>query len=107
PLRHLFALILTYQNNLFLRQYVSDNLSATIVITVSLLVFASGTAYIVSKKLGTAGTAGPQVPAFARIGSFVGRRYKLIIVFWILLFEVSLPLSQQLSKLVTSSTGGV
>jgi len=105
-LGELLALILNYQNNVYLRQYVSDNLSATIVITVSLLVFASGTAYIVSKKLGTAGTAGPQVPAFARIGSFVGRRYKLIIVFWILLFAVSLPLSQQLSQVVTSSTGG-
>ena len=100
------ALILDYQNNLYLRQYVSDNLSATVVITVGLLVFASGTAYIVSKKLGAAGTAGARVPAFARIGSFVGRRYKLIIVFWILLFAVSLPLSRQLSQVVTSSTGG-
>jgi RND superfamily putative drug exporter len=43
---------------------------------------------------------------FAKIGSFVGRRYKLIIVFWILLLVVSLPLSQQLSQVVTSSTGG-
>jgi uncharacterized membrane protein YdfJ with MMPL/SSD domain len=43
---------------------------------------------------------------FARIGSFVGRRYKLIIVFWILLLVASLPLSQQLSQVVTSSTGG-
>src|SRR5438552_9746249 len=95
-----------YQNNLYLRQYVSDNLSATVVITVGLLVFASGTAYIVSKKLGAAGTAGARVPAFARIGSFVGRRYKLLIVFWILLFAVSLPLSQQLSQVVTSNTSG-
>jgi len=105
-LGELLALILDYQNNLYLRQYVSDNLSATVVITVGLLVFASGTAYIVSKKLGAAGTAGARVPAFARIGSFVGRRYKLIIVFWILLFAVSLPLSRQLSQVVTSSTGG-
>src|SRR6266571_2605220 len=100
------ALILNYQNNFYLRQYVSDNLSATVVITVGLLVFASGTAYIVSKKLGAARAAGPRVPAFARIGSFVGRRYKLIIVFWILLFAASLPLSQQLSQVVTSSTSG-
>src|SRR5712691_5312185 len=100
------ALILNYQNNLYLRQYVSDNLSATVVTTVGLLIFASGAAYLVSKKLGVAKTPGPHVPVFARIGSFVGRRYKLIIVFWILLFAVSLPLSQQLSEVVTSSTSG-
>jgi len=105
-LGELLALILNYQNNFYLRQYVSDNLSATVVITVSLLLFASGAAYLISKKVAAAGAPGPSVPAFARIGSFVGRRYKLIIVFWILLFAVSLPLSQQLSQVVTSSTGG-
>src|SRR5229473_1722829 len=100
------ALILNYQNNFYLRQYVSDNLSATVVTSVGLLIFAAGAAYLVSKKLGVAKTSGPHVPVFARIGSFVGRRYKLIIVFWILLFAVSLPLSQQLSQVVTSSTSG-
>src|SRR5713101_7197556 len=100
------ALILNYQNNFYLRQYVSDNLSATVVTSVGLLIFASGAAYLASKKLGVAKTPGPHVPVFARIGSFVGRRYKLIVVFWILLFAVSLPLSQQLSQVVTSSTGG-
>jgi len=100
------ALILNYQNNFFLRQYVSDNLGATVVVTVGLLVFASGVAYLVSRKLEEAKTLGPHVPVFARIGSFVGRRYKLIVVFWILLFAVSLPLSQQLSQIVTSSTSG-
>jgi len=105
-LGELLALILNYQNNFYLRQYVSDNLSATVVITVSLLVFASGASYLISKKVGTARAPGSRVPAFARIGSFVGRRYKLLIVFWILLFAVSLPLSQQLSQVVTSSTSG-
>src|SRR3989440_2238682 len=105
-LGELLALILNYQNNFYLRQYVSDNLSATVVISVGLLVFASGTAYLVSKKVGAARASAPRVPAFARIGSFVGRRYKLIIIFWILLFAASLPLSQQLSQVVTSSTGG-
>jgi RND superfamily putative drug exporter len=100
------ALILNYQSNFYLRQYVSNNLSATVVITAGLLVFASGAAYLVSKKVGVARIPGPHVPVFARIGSFVGRRYKLIIVFWILLFVVSLPLSQQLSQVVTSSTSG-
>src|SRR6267143_950404 len=99
------ALILNYQNNFYLRQYVSDNLSATVVTSVGLLVFAAGVAYLVS-KIGVAKSPGPHVPVFARIGSFVGRRYKLIIVFWILLFAVSLPLSQQLSQVVTSSTSG-
>ena len=100
------ALILNYQNNFYLRQYVSDNLIATVVTSVGLLVFAAGVAYLVSKKLGVAKSTVPHVPVFARIGSFVGRRYKLIIVFWILLFAVSLPLSQQLSQVVTSSTSG-
>src|SRR5713101_6209477 len=100
------ALVLNYQNNFFLRQYVSDNLGATVVITIGLLVFASGAAYLASKKLGVAKIRGPRVPVFARIGSFVGRRYKLIIVFWILLLAVSLPLSQQLSQVVTSNTSG-
>src|SRR5439155_1170996 len=105
-LGELTSLILNYQNNFYLRQYVSDNLSATVVITVGLLVFASGAAYLVSKKLGEAKTPGLHLPVFARIGSFAGRRYKLIIIFWILLFAASLPLSQQLSQVVTSSTGG-
>jgi putative drug exporter of the RND superfamily len=105
-LGELAALVLNYQNNFYLRQYVSDNLGATLVTTVGLLVFASGFAYLVSKKIGVAKLPGPHVPVFGRIGSFVGRRYKLIIVFWILLLAVSLPLSQQLSQVVTSSTGG-
>lgn len=99
------ALVLNYQNNFYLRQYFSDNLGTTVEMIVGLLVFASGAAYLVSKKLGVT-TQGPRVPTFARIGSFVGRRYKLIIVFWILLFAVSLPFSQQLSQVVTSSTSG-
>jgi putative drug exporter of the RND superfamily len=105
-LGELAALILNYQNNFYLRQYVSDNLGATVVTTVGLLVFASGAAYLVAKRLGVAKIPGPHVPMFGRIGSFVGRRYKLIIVFWILLLAVSLPLSQQLSQVVTSSTSG-
>src|SRR6267143_939764 len=100
------ALILNYQNNFYLRQYVSDNLIATVVTSVGLLVFAAGVAYLVSKRLGVARVPGPHVPVFARIGSFVGRRYKLIIVFWILLLVASLPLSQQLSQVVTSNTSG-
>src|SRR5467141_1216310 len=100
------ALILNYQNNFYLLQYVSDNLIATVVTSVGILVFAAGVAYLVSKKLGVAKSTVPHVPVFARIGSFVGRRDKLILVFWILLFAVSLPLSQQLSQVVTSSTSG-
>src|SRR5256712_1476057 len=105
-LGELTALILNYQNNFYLRQYISNNLSATVVATVGLLVFASGAAYLVSKRVGVAKSSGPRVPVFARIGSFVGRRYKLIIVFWILLLVASFPLSQQLSQVVTSNTSG-
>src|SRR5712664_319641 len=105
-LGELTALILNYQNNFYLRQYISTNFGATVVTTVGLLALASGAAYLVSKRVGVAKTSDPRVPVFARIGSFVGRRYKLIIVFWILLLVVSFPLSQQLSQFVTSNTSG-
>jgi len=100
------ALILDYQNNRYLRQYVSDNLVTTIVAAIGLLIVAVGAGYVVSRRLGVPKTPGFRVPTFARIGSFVGRRYKLIIVFWILLFAASFPLSQQLSQVTTSSTSG-
>src|SRR2546428_4470771 len=105
-LGELTALILNYQNNFYLRQYMSTNFGTTVLSTVGLLVFASGAAYLVSKRVGVPKTSGPRVPVFARIGSFVGRRYKLIIVLWILLLAVSFPLSQQLSQVVTSNTSG-
>ncbi len=105
-LAELSALILDYQNNQYLRQYVSDNLSTIIAATFCLLVVAVGAGYGVSKKLGAPKEAGARVPTFARIGNFVGRRYKLIIVFWTLLFAASFPLSQQLSQVVTSNTSG-
>jgi RND superfamily putative drug exporter len=105
-LAELTALILDYQNNRYFRQYVSDNLSTTIVASIGLVGVSSVAGYLVSKKLGVPKTPRPRVPTFARIGSFVGRRYKLIIVFWILLFAASFPLSQQLSQVTTSSTSG-
>ncbi len=105
-LAELTALILDYQNNRYLRQYVSDNLGTIIIAAIGLLIVAGGAGYVVSKKLGVPKTPGPRVPTFARIGSFVRRRYKLIIVFWILLFAASFPLSQQLSQVTTSSTSG-
>src|SRR5712664_1954706 len=105
-LAELAALILDYQNNRYLRLFVSENLSAVIVTAIGLLIIAGGAGYVVSRRLGVEKTPRPRVPAFARIGSFVGRRYKFIIVFWILLFAVSFPLSQQLSQVTTSSTSG-
>src|SRR2546425_9407613 len=105
-LAELSALILDYQNNRYLRQYVSDNLGMIVVASIGLLFVAGGAGYIVSKRLGIPKTQGSRVPTFARIGAFVGRRYKLIIVFWILLFAASFPLSQQLSQVTTSSTSG-
>jgi RND superfamily putative drug exporter len=100
------ALFLDYQNNRYLRQYVSDNLGTIVVAATGLIVVAGGAGYVASRKLGVPKTPRPRVPMFARIGSFVGRRYKLIIVFWILLFAASFPLSQQLSQVTTSSTSG-
>ncbi|HVH16339.1 MAG TPA: MMPL family transporter [Candidatus Angelobacter sp.] len=105
-LAELAALILDYQNNRYLRQYVSDNLSLVVGASIGLLIVAGISGYVVSRKLGVPRTPGLRVPAFARIGSFVGKRYKLIIVFWILLFAASFPLSQQLSQVTTSSTSG-
>src|SRR6266705_1122282 len=100
------ALLLDYQNNRYLRQYVLDNLATIIVAGIGLLIIAGGAGYIVFRRLGVSKTTGPRAPTFARISSFVGRRYKLIIIFWILLFAASFPLSQQLSQVTTSSTSG-
>src|SRR2546428_10417582 len=105
-LDELSALILDYQNNRYLRQYVSDNLGMIVVASIGLFIVAGTAAYGVSRKLAVPKTQGPRVPTFARIGAFVRRRYKLIIVFWILLFAASFPLSQQLSHVTTSSTSG-
>jgi RND superfamily putative drug exporter len=105
-LAELAALILDYQNNRYFRKYVSDNLSTIIAASIGLLIVAGAAGYAVYRKLGVPRTLGPRPPAFARIGAFVGRRYKLIIVFWILLFAASFPLSQQLSQVTTSSTSG-
>src|SRR5437899_11388775 len=98
------ALRLDYQHNRDLRQYVSDNLGRIILATIGLLFVAGGAGYVVSKRLGIPKSPGPRVPTFARIGSFVGRRYKLIIVFWILLFAASFPLSQRQSQVTPAST---
>src|SRR5467141_4939361 len=105
-LAELAALILDYQNNRYLRQYVSDNLGTIVAAAIGFVVVASVPGYVISGKLAAQKTPRPKVPTFARIGSFVGRRYKLIIVFWILLFAASFPLSQQLSQVTTSSTSG-
>src|SRR6266702_559260 len=105
-LAELSELILDYQNNRYLRQYVSDNLGMIVVASIGLFIVAGTAAYGVSRKLAVPKTQGSRVPTFARIGAFVGRRYKLIIVFWILLFAASFPLSQQLSQVTTSSTSG-
>src|SRR3989449_3529524 len=105
-LAELAALILDYQNNRYLRQYVSDNLGMIVAGSIGLLMIAGIAGYAVSRKLGIPKTSGPRVPTFARIGAFVGRRYKLIIFFWILLFASSFPLSQQLAQVTTSSTSG-
>src|SRR3989454_12765741 len=88
-LAELTALLLDYQNNPYLLQYVSDNLGTIIIAAIGLLIVAGGAGYVVSRRLGIPKSSGPRVPTFARIGSFVGRIYKLIIVFWLLLFAAS------------------
>ena len=66
---------------------------------------AIGAGYLASRKLG-ARAPGPRVPTFARIASFVGRRHRIIVIFWVLLLVVSFPLFQQLSQVITSTTSG-
>ena len=104
-LGELVALVLEYQNNFYLRLYVSDNLGTTLGASVGLLALALVAGYFVSRRIG-ARRSGVRVPAFARIGSFVVRRHRLIVLFWIFLLVASFPLSNQLSSVVTSSTGG-
>src|SRR5438445_12172549 len=90
------ALLLDYQNNRYLRKYVSDNLGTIILAATGLLFVAGGAGYVVSKRLGIPKSCGPGVPTFARIGYFVGTRYKLMIGCWILLVTPGFPFSQQL-----------
>src|SRR5256885_11620659 len=75
------TLLLDYQNNRYLRQYVSDNLGTIILAAIGLLFVAGGADYVVSKRLGIPRSSGPRAPTFARIDSFVGGRSKLIIDF--------------------------
>src|SRR5437899_11074295 len=103
-LAELSALILDYQNNRYLRQYVSDNLGMIVVASIGLLIVAGTAAYGGSRKLAVPKTQGSRVPTFASIGAFVGRRYKLIILFWIIRFSASLPLSPHLAQATTAHT---
>ena len=68
-LAELTALILDYQNNRYLRQYVSDNIATIIVAGIGLLIIAGGAGYIVFRRLGVSKTTGPRAPTFARISS--------------------------------------
>src|SRR5207247_8878929 len=86
------ALILDYQNNRYLRQYVSDNLGTIILAAIDLLIVAGDAGYVVSKRRRAPSSPGPRLPTFATVSSFVGRRYELIRDFWILLFASSCPL---------------
>ncbi len=104
-LGELIALVLEYQNNFYLRQYVSDNFVTTMGAAVGLVVLALVAGYAVSRKLAMKPT-GPPVPTFAKIASFVGKRHRLIVLVWILLLVGSYPLYTQLSHVVTSSTSG-
>lgn len=101
----LVALVLEYQNNSYLRQYVSDNFVTTVGTATGLVALALVGGYLASRRLRPE-ALGPRVPVFAKIGAFVIRRHRLIILFWILLLVASFPLSTQLSSVVTSSTSG-
>ena len=104
-LGELVALVLEYQNNSYLRQYVSANLSGTIEASLGLLALGAVAGYAVSRRL-RGGERGPSAPTFSRIGLFVTRRHRLVVVLWILLLAVALPFSLQLSQVLSSSTGG-
>jgi hypothetical protein len=59
-LAELTALILDYQNNRYLRLYVSDNLGRIIVAAIGLLIVAGGAGYVISRRLGVPKT--PRTP---------------------------------------------
>jgi RND superfamily putative drug exporter len=105
-LGELAALILDYQNNAYLRQYVSGNIATIAATAGGLVALGLGSGYLVSKRLGVPRTRRPRVPSFARIALFVRRRHRLIVVFWILLLVATFPLAQQLPQVISSSTSG-
>src|SRR5215469_16546224 len=102
----LIVLALDYQNNSYQRQFISENTTLVISAAIGFIALASLVGSLVARRVAGQTGQSSRSPTFARIGSFVGRRYKLIIVFWILLLVATLPLSQQLSQVTTSSTGG-
>jgi putative drug exporter of the RND superfamily len=104
-LGELTALVLEYQNNVYLRQYVSDNFVTTVGAALGLVLVGSVAGYYVSRRLGPK-TLQSSAPAFARVGAFVTRRHRWIVIVWIVLLVASFPLSTQLSSVVTSSTTG-
>jgi RND superfamily putative drug exporter len=99
------ALVLEYQNNFYLRQYVSDNLVTTVGTVIGVVLLAIGAGYVASRRA-VDKRPGPRIPAFAKIGGFVSKRHRLIVVFWVLLLIGSFPLASRLSHVVTSSTSG-
>jgi putative drug exporter of the RND superfamily len=105
-LGELLVLALDYQNDSYQRQYVSQNFTLIVGATIGLIALAAVVGLLIARRIGGQIIQGPRSPTFARIGSFVGRRYKLIIVFWILLLSAGLPLALRLSEVTTSNTSG-
>ena len=104
-LGELAALVLDYQNNSYLRQYVSNNVITLTAETMGLVIIALLASYLASRRLGQTSLT-PRTPAFARIAKFVGRRHRILVVFWIILLVAALPLAINLSQVTTSNTSG-
>ncbi len=95
------ALILEYQNNSFLRDYVSQNTSLVVSGFLGVGVLGGALAHLVHRKSSAPeGAKGPGI--FHRLGDLVTKRHRLVMLAWILIVLASLPLALNVYQVVTS-----
>src|SRR2546425_1443077 len=96
------SLLLEYQNNSFLRDYVAQN--TTTVTTEILAIVLVGLALgYVSRRRSMRPDGQVKGPgAFHRLGDIVTKRHRLVILGWILILLASLPLALNVNQALTS-----